>query len=124
MKRIAGSLLALLVVLSMGWPHTAAARTRQFLGAINGKLRIVMTIDINGGSVDGSYYYEKYKTDIRLQGSIDAKGNLSLTEFDPKDGKISGTFVGKFVNSQRLEGKWIKGDGSKTFPFWLEENAD
>jgi hypothetical protein len=100
---------------------TARAEQRRFSGAINGKYWIVMKLNIQGGSVGGTYYYEKYGKDIRLEGSIDGKGNISLTEFNPKDGSISGSFAGKFVSYRRIEGRWTKGDGSKTMPFWVEE---
>jgi hypothetical protein len=127
MRKAAGlpgaTLLALMVGLGLGWPMAAAAQSRQFKGMINNKLPIVMKLNFNGGSVTGAYYYEKYKTDIRLEGSLDDKGNISLTEFDPKDGNISGSFAGKFVSANRIEGRWIKGDGTKTLPFYVEEGG-
>jgi hypothetical protein len=120
---ILGSLCALMLALGLGWPMTAAAQSRQFKGMINNKLPIVMKLNFNGSSVSGAYYYEKYKTDIRLEGSLDDKGNISLTEFDPKDGNISGSFAGKFVSANRIEGRWIKGDGTKTLPFYVQEGG-
>jgi len=75
-----------------------------------------MKLSIDGGRVEGSYYYEKYKKDIRLRGSVDAQKAVLLEELDPA-GNRTGVFTGRFTTGDTIEGTWSSPDGAKTMPF-------
>lgn len=78
----------------------------QMEGAINNSLKVHMNIQINDGKVQGSYYYDNYKTDIQLKGDIEANRMITLKEYS-KDGTVTGTFEGWYVPGIRIEGSWI-----------------
>ena len=79
--------------------------TYNLVGKV-GKSPVTMSITIdNKGNANGTYYYDKYKKDIKLTGSLVKKG-LILEE--KVDGKTTGEFVGTFnKDSQEYEGDWI-----------------
>ena len=39
-----------------------------------------MRLNIAGSQVDGTYFYDQFKQDLKLEGTFDSKGELSLTE--------------------------------------------
>src|SRR5689334_10045593 len=88
---------------------------REFSGAINRSIRIKMTLSQNGKSLSGSYYYEKVGKPITLSGGINGQ-QFTLKEYD-ENGKSTGTFSGRFVTSDTIEGTWSNADASKTYPF-------
>ncbi len=93
-----------------------------------------MRLEIVGGQITGSYYYEKYKVPIALRGfftkvpiapggPLDERLQLRLEERGA-DGKWTGTFIGHFVSDNRVEGTWVAGNGPKPFPFVLDRTGD
>ncbi|MFP5211890.1 MAG: hypothetical protein ACLGPL_00785, partial [Acidobacteriota bacterium] len=90
-------------------------------GTINQNLKVKMSLKVDGSSLSGSYFYERHKIDIRLDGSVDGEGNVTMKEYDAK-GNQTGLFKGKFVSAQKIEGVWTKPDGSKPMPFSLESD--
>lgn len=99
-----------------------------FRGTIAGNLSIEMVLLKDGDHVTGTYMYPKIGKDIRLTGTIDKDGNVSLTESD-ETGKQTGTFKGKWrpafdspdSNVKEIEGKWSKPDGSKETDFMVSQ---
>jgi hypothetical protein len=77
-----------------------------------------MTLSQNGKSLSGSYYYEKVGKPITLSGGINGQ-QFTLKEYD-ENGKSTGTFSGRFVTSDTIEGTWSNADASKTYPFSLK----
>ena len=90
-----------------------------FTGAIAGKYPITMKLKISDTSIGGVYFYDKYRKEIRLDGTIGRDGQFVLNEQAP-DGKITGSFSGSYVEGKSLAGKWSNADGSKTMPFALK----
>jgi hypothetical protein len=82
-----------------------------------------MQLEIAGSQVTGSYYYEKHKVPIALSGTLDERRQLRLEERSA-DGKVTGTFSGRFVSDNRVEGTWVTADGTKAFSFVLDRAGD
>ncbi len=81
-------------------------------GKIANKYAITMNLIFKGNKVSGTYQYDKYAKDIEITGTIDAKKNIKLDEFDVKTGKQTGKFVGvlsKKLNEFDEEMQIIKG---------------
>jgi hypothetical protein len=99
-----------------------------FRGTIAGNLSIEMVLLKDGDRVTGTYMYPKIGKDIRLTGTIDKDGNVSLNESD-ETGKQTGIFKGKWrpafdspdSNVKEIEGKWSKPDGSKETDFTVSQ---
>jgi hypothetical protein len=91
---------------------------REFSGAINRSIRIKMTLSQKGNSLSGSYYYEKVGKPITLSGSINGQ-QFTLKEYN-ESGNNTGTFSGRFVTPDTIEGSWSNADASKTYPFSLK----
>lgn len=89
-----------------------------FRGSIDGRLAIHMQLKREGNVLTGAYFYDKYKQDIPLKGSIDEQNNVELTEYEK--GKEIGLFSGKFTSPNKIEGHWSKPDGSKKLTFVVE----
>lgn len=90
----------------------------EFRGALDGRIRIQMTLRRSGRSVDGTVTYTKYGVPIPVRGSLDDSGSIELNEYDGK-GTHTGRYSGRFVTSCGIEGSWIKPDGSKSLSLAL-----
>ena len=108
-----------------------AAQTGQkffFRGTINNNLSIEMILVRDGDRLTGNYFYPKVGKDIALAGTVDAGGNVQLTESD-ETGKQTGVFKGKWQAAKdspdpslnEIEGKWSKPDGSKATDFTVTQ---
>ena len=91
---------------------------QEFSGAINRTIRIRMTLAQDGKTLKGSYYYVKVGKPISLSGSINGQ-QFTLKEYD-ENGSNTGTFSGRFVTADTIEGSWSNADASKTYPFSLK----
>ena len=96
-------------------------------GSLSNQRTIEMELRRAGNQLSGSYAYDGIGQRLALDGQIDAEGNLTLTERDPR-GARTGRFVGRVEanNSDeepnlRIEGKWSRPDGSGELEFWLRE---
>ncbi|MBU3918145.1 hypothetical protein KKA14_21660 [bacterium] len=90
-----------------------AAPTLVFEGSINEKYPIHMELTIDKTIVEGQYYYIKYKQIIKITGTLDSAGNLRLID------SFKDKFDGQFDFNTSFNGKWIKSNGKKIFPFYL-----
>ena len=106
------TLLALLVFCLFSVARSQTAPTRIYRGAIGDK-HIEMRLNIAGSQVDGTYFYDQFKQDIKLEGTFDSKGELSLNEGAGK--KKTGKFVCKAepeAPDTDLECEWSRVDGT------------
>lgn len=96
---------------------------KEFLmsGAINNKLNIHMKLNFNKKEVIGTYYYDDYKTDIKLKGVYDNDNNIIVNELD-NNGEIMGVFNGKISTSEEFRGIWSNLDGTEKAPFTINLN--
>lgn len=92
----------------------------NLVGTINSDLNIHMNLRFRGNEVNGTYFYDKFKTSISLKGSINNIDNIIMSEYDAK-GNVTGVFNGKFTSQSNIEGTWSKPDGSNKMPFSVFE---
>ena len=89
-----------------------------FTGFI-GDLKIHAKIEVSGDKVSGIYYYDQYKTNIKLEGYIDNIFEMkefkviSLTEDTDKKGEIKGVLR----TNDYIQGYWKSGDA--IYPMYL-----
>jgi hypothetical protein len=88
---------------------------REYVGAMNNSIRIRMKLAQNGRQINGSYIYEKVGKPLQLRGTVSGQ-QITLTETDA-NGNHTGTFKGRFVTADLIEGSWTNPEGTKTMPF-------
>ncbi len=96
--------------------------TKSFEGTINDKYGIIMTLTKSTKNLNGTYTYKSQGTAIKISGTIDDNGNLTLNEFN-ENGNMTGIFKGQ-LSSYNIIGQWTKPDGSKTMPFSISESTN
>lgn len=79
-----------------------------------GSLFVTMKLDFNEKKIVGSYYYDKYKSPIFLNGMIEGN-NLTIRE---KNGEFKGYF-----NKEEFKGYWVNNNG-KNIEFNFNVKAD
>ncbi len=95
---------------------------------INYNIKITADFSSINSKIQGYYYYYffenkdtnyfiYYGQTIPLQGIINEKGDIELTEFNGK-GSI---FKGNFINKDKIEGNWKKSESDKKLSFELSE---
>lgn len=107
-------LLTFLLIPIVGSPAT---RTISYAGTINKNLPIHMKLKIEKGLIKGSYYYDKNKVDISLEGKVLDAETFEIEEMDK--GKTTGVFRGE-QSGLRFEGNWFKAGSTKGLPFELK----
>jgi hypothetical protein len=96
--------------------------TKYFEGTIDGKYGIIMTLTKNANNLTGTYTYKSQGTPIKISGTTDDSGNLTINEFNDK-GNMTGIFKGQLTGNNII-GQWTKPDGSKTMPFRISESVN
>ena len=112
------STLVLLAALAV----PASAHPPYLAGTV-GTAPVFVDLDRDGGKVSGWYYYLRVGKDIRLEGTIDAKGHFRIDESDYNTGKKSGSFDGA-VTGTHWTGTWRNAAGGGALPFALEQTRD
>lgn len=78
---------------------------RTFDGTLDNKIKIQMNLIRKGSDLSGSYFYEKYRKNIILKGSINENGYFEITEYDAKNAE-NGAFYGAFISDEAMVGFW------------------
>jgi hypothetical protein len=91
-------------------------KTNEFTGVV-GNSKIHMTLLNKDNQITGVYYYDKYKTDINLTGSIELTYKYYPTLTLYEETEQFGQFFGIFKNEDYIEGYW-KND-EKIYPMYL-----
>ncbi|MBU3144638.1 hypothetical protein [Clostridium sp. CF012] len=89
----------------------------DYQGTINNKLPIHMSIYPLEKNMVGSYFYDKQRKEIKLQGKSGEK-NIILYEYDDV-GKNTGVFKGTMSTVDKIEGTWISADSKNSYPFTM-----
>lgn len=94
---------------------TAASFEKIFSGMIGGK-NVEMRLVRDGENLSGSYAYAGNAGRLMLKGRIDAKGNLTLAEFDANNkqtGKFKGTLTASSEDDMfpNIQATWTRPDG-------------
>jgi hypothetical protein len=97
--------------------ETADENVIKLQGTI-GNIPVHMTIVITDGKITGSYYDDKVKQEIKLDGTIEENRMISLKEYD-KNG-VAATFDGWYVPGIRITGVWTIDKTKETFDFALD----
>lgn len=103
--------------------HAQATSDKTYRGRLGDK-HIEMRLTVNGGKVTGTYFYDRFKQDIRLEGSFDAKGQLQLVEGSGKN--KTGKFICKRESETPdvdLDCEWSRIDGTGKALVFLNEQG-
>lgn len=98
-------------------PALSASEPTLFKGEMGKGVKIQMKLRRDGSNLYGTYLYEIYGRDLELKGTVNERGEVALQEF--VKGKNTGSFKGKFVSKERLEGKWFKPGSDQGRPFFV-----
>jgi hypothetical protein len=118
--KFVGHLFLTLCLVSIG--HAQGASNKIYRGTLGDK-HVEMRLTVNGGTVTGTYFYDRFKQDIPLEGTYDAKGQLELLEGSGK--RKTGKFICKKESETPgvdLDCEWSRPDGTgKAFVFLNEQ---
>jgi len=92
--------------------------SRTYRGSIGDK-HIEMKLTTAGSKVSGTYFYDQFKQDLKLEGNL-TNGQLELTEIGPGK-KKTGKFVCKGQPNVFEECEWSRPDGTGKAYVVLEE---
>jgi hypothetical protein len=117
-------ILAFLIVLIQ--VPLVSAQTKIYRGRLDNK-HIQMELTRQGDVMIGSYFYDQFQKDLRLEGRFNNEGRLELREMDAA-GRKTGSFVCKRKDEREaltfdLECDWTKPDGSGQLPVFLTEQS-
>lgn len=88
-----------------------------FEGTIDNTYPITMNITFTRTKdIMGTYFYDKVKKDIQLEGTFE-EGAFIINE--TSDGKKTGQFTGTNFSETEITGIWSNPDNSKSYPFKL-----
>ncbi|MFP6560896.1 hypothetical protein WJ542_21720 [Paraburkholderia sp. B3] len=112
------ALLALMLPLSVR-AEGGAAPTHVYTGTI-GKQPVVMKLTHDGDAptLQGQYFYAKFRFDLPLSGREEKNGHVSLTEDDNQDGTHQSQIDLDRQGDGSLRGQWTSGNG-KVLPVVL-----
>ena len=88
----------------------------EFTGAV-GDAKIHMTLKYDKSQITGSYYYDTYGTEIKLDGSDQNIYQDYPTFVLTEDTDPQGQFIGAFINEDIIEGYWKS--WNKLYPMYL-----
>lgn len=99
----------------------------SYAGSLGDHIRLRAKLRADGADVHGVYRYTSSRTDLHLDGTVDASTRrLTLSETNAA-GTVTGAFDGFVVTPRALAGQWRsppQGDGGvHAFPFMLTEGA-
>jgi hypothetical protein len=99
-------------------PVPNPAEPVTFHGEIAKGLKIAMKLYRDGSSLRGTYLYEVFGRDIEVKGTVNEHGEIALEEFVKE--KVTGSFKGRFVSKDRIEGKWCRSGSDQGRSFFLD----
>src|SRR5262245_39322720 len=104
-----------------------SAQTKIYRGRLDNK-HIQMELTRKGDVTIGSYFYDQFQKDLRLEGRYNKDGRLELRETDAT-GRHTGSFLCKRLDESvlpmfDLECDWTKPDGSGQVPIFLAEQSN
>jgi hypothetical protein len=97
---------------------TTGVQTSKFIGAINNRYHIEMSLQQNGNTLSGSLLTSFGKTQ-RISGTVDGQGNVVISEYDGS-GVVRGVFRGR-LSSSLLSGTWTMPNGSQPASFTMRK---
>src|SRR5262245_26352056 len=119
--KFVGLLLLTLYLFSIVQAQRDSSKT--YRGSLGDK-HIEMRLTIAAGKVTGSYFYDRFKQDIPLEGAYNAKGQIELVEGSGK--RKTGNFICKKEPETLdvdLECEWSRPDGTGKALVFLKEQG-
>ena len=113
-------LLLLCAQLTLG--QSSAPGVRVYRGRLGDK-HVEMKLKIEGAQASGTYFYDIFKQDLQLKGTVGSDGRLELNETGPK-GKATGKLVckkGDEALDLDLDCEWSRPDGTGKIPAFFNE---
>ncbi len=105
----------------MLWAQGTTPAYRYFKGMVNGKYSITMELKQEGNQLEGNYFYDKYRTNIRVKGTVQKDQVLILREVDVAGNLSRTTFVGTYSSGwTSIHGQWQSHLRERRFVFDLE----
>lgn len=89
----------------------------DYQGSINNNILIQMSIYPLAKDIVGTYFYEKQRKEIKLQGKA-GSNKMVLYEYDDT-GKNTGVFQGTMNTVDKISGTWTSADNKKSYDFTL-----
>jgi hypothetical protein len=112
----------LVLTLGFGVVHAQGTSVKTYRGSLGDK-HIEMRLTRDASKVTGKYFYDRFKQDIPLEGTYDAKGQLEMVEGSGK--RKTGKFICKKepeAPDVDLECEWSRPDGTgKALVFLTEQ---
>jgi hypothetical protein len=99
--------------------ESGATATTVYEGSIGDNLEVVLWFGGADDKLEGSYFYRKVGTDIRLTGEMRGD-SIHLEETDAK-GKKTGEFTG-IVSSDKFTGRWSAPGNAKRLSFAMKKS--
>lgn len=96
----------------------AGLTTKNYVGFINKKLKVVFSLTQSGNKLSGYYYYDKIGVNIKLEGEIIGE-SVKLTEIN-EQGKIQAKFI-LALKGEELNGSWKSLNDSKLLVVQLQQ---
>jgi hypothetical protein len=103
------------LIISFNVSAQTQKRIIKLSGSIDDKYAILMTLAIEGEKVLGYYYYDKYKSKLLLEGSIQ-ENKVVLNESPGYKREFEVGFIGD-LNDNSLTGVWMDKAQNKTMNF-------
>ncbi len=96
---------------------------KTFSGKVDNKHPLHMKISSENGEINGTYFYDKVGTDIKIESTISKYSIIKLNEFDAK-GNQTGLWSGKLINENKIKGTWSKPNGDSVKDFIMILTSD
>lgn len=101
-------------------PVGNAPFSRSYSGAIDGRYKIVMTLNRNGSSLTGSYFYTSARNAIEIQGAIDSSNRFVINGY--YQGSAIDEFSGVLTENSVLQGRFVRLRDGKSMSFHLRSS--
>jgi hypothetical protein len=121
-RSLATLFVFMLLLVPVGASAQTAGEQRVFRGNVADQPASMRLRRAPGGEVSGSYSYDGRGGELTLKGSVNAKGELTLEEFD--GAKKTGTFKGQWYEKDyepevSISGNWTKPGGRSGGEQWF-----
>jgi hypothetical protein len=120
MRKLQLILLGLIITIDLS--AQTSRRVIQLSGSISDKYPINMILTFNGDKVIGFYFYEKFKTNILLEGHI-KENNITLHESPNYESDFKIGFIGN-LKDDSFSGVWTDKVKNKTLNFRTTIDSD
>ncbi len=115
-------LIIVLLILTINIIAQTSRRVIKLSGTISDEYPIVMTLAIENNNVLGYYYYEKYKTKIFLEGTIN-ENKITIKESREYETDFIAGFIGELTDDG-FNGEWVHKVKDKSWKCALKINTD